>query len=216
MNKSTKTYSRGPYRNGIKRREEILEAAGEVFAEFGYTGGSLRTIAGSIGTTSASLLQHFGSKEGLLSAVLEQWAVETSRLTPNDLRGLEVFESMREVMEYHLTHRGLIELLLTMAAESSSLSHPAREFIQRRYARIVQAHVGYLREASELGQITPMSESELQTEIRLLFAVMDGLELQWLHDPQVDLVGIFNRHLDLTIGRWKHAVLPTAGASGPR
>src|SRR6478609_7300154 len=64
---------RGPYRTGIRRREQIVEAATEVFAESGYAGGSIRAIAVRAGITNATLLQHFGSKEGLLQAVLEDW-----------------------------------------------------------------------------------------------------------------------------------------------
>lgn len=198
-----KGYSRGPYRNGIKRREDIIRAATEIFAEFGYNGGSLRTIASAIGTTSASLLQHFGTKEGLLLAVLDQWSADTGRRNAHHLRGLDFFGSLRDVMKYHLTHRGLIELFLTMVAESSSESHPARDFIQQRYARVTESHVRHLNEACELGEIAPMDHAEMTIEIRTLFAVMDGLELQWLNDPQVDLVAMFNRHLDHTIERWK-------------
>ena len=65
--------ARGQYRKGIKRRQDIVKAASEVFAEFGYSGGSIRTIADRVGASPATLMQHFGSKEGLLAAVLEDW-----------------------------------------------------------------------------------------------------------------------------------------------
>jgi AcrR family transcriptional regulator len=198
-----KSYSRGPYRNGIKRREEILAAASDVFAEFGYNGGSLRTIAASVDSSPASLLQHFGSKEGLLTAVLEHWSAESGEINENQLPGLDFFESLRELMVYHLSHRGLIELFLTMAAEASSDAHPARDFIRERYVRITQSYVQHLREARDLGQIALLSEEEMVTEVRTLFAVMDGLELQWLHDTSLDLVQLFNQHLDHTMARWK-------------
>ena len=55
---------RGPYRTGIRRREQIIDAATAVFAEYGYAGGSVRTIAERVGVSPASLLQHFGSKKG--------------------------------------------------------------------------------------------------------------------------------------------------------
>ena len=61
--------ARGHYRKGIKRRQDIVKAASEVFAEFGYSGGSIRTIADRVGASPATLMQCFGSKEGLLAAV---------------------------------------------------------------------------------------------------------------------------------------------------
>src|SRR5215210_3456182 len=130
---STTGGSRGPYRTGLRRREQIIDAATSVFAEYGYAGGSVRTIADRIGVSPASLLQHFGSKEGLLMAVLEDWDRHTVEARLTDVTGLDYFRRLPEIMGAHLANRGLLELFSTIAAEASSPSHPAREFIQRRY-----------------------------------------------------------------------------------
>lgn len=200
--------SRGPYRNGIRRREQIVETASKVFAELGYSGGSIRTIATRMDVSPASLLQHFGSKEGLLEAVLEDWARQTEAVVPVDVRGLAHIEGFRRLMDFHLEHRGLMELFLTMAAEASSPVHPARGFIQRRYAGSLDELVHHLHEAREVGEIGQLTHREIETEVRMLFAVMDGLELQWLLDPDVDLPGLFNAYLDEAIRRWKAAPGP--------
>ena len=47
---------RGPYRKGVQRRQEIVRAAAQVFAERGYHGGSLRSIGERVGISSASLV----------------------------------------------------------------------------------------------------------------------------------------------------------------
>src|SRR3954463_7865038 len=103
---------RGPYRKGIQRRQEIVRAAAQVFAERGYHGGSLRSIGERVGASSASLVQDFGTKEGLLAAVLEAWARESRPGDVDGLRGLAWVRSMREAMVYNEAHRGLIELFL--------------------------------------------------------------------------------------------------------
>ena len=193
--------ARGPYRNGIKRREQIVESAANVFAEFGYSGGSIRTIAARVGISPATLIQHFGSKEGLLEAVLEDWTKQTAVHFPDDMHGLAYFDGARRVMDFHLKHRGLIELFLTMTAEASSPVHPARNFIQRRYTDTYAGFVRHLREARESGEVH-LAEDEIAYEARLLMAVMDGLELQWLIDSSVDLTRLFNRCLDDCIRRW--------------
>ena len=79
---------RGPYRTGIRRREQIIGAAIAVFGEYGYAGGSIRTIADRVGVSHATLLQHFGSKEGLLTAVLEEWDRQTVEARLADVSGL--------------------------------------------------------------------------------------------------------------------------------
>ena len=48
---TTASTSRGPYRTGVRRREQIIGAATAVFAEYGYAGGSVRTIADRIGVS---------------------------------------------------------------------------------------------------------------------------------------------------------------------
>ena len=118
---------RGPYRTGVRRREQIIGAATAVFAEYGYAGGSVRTIADRIGVSPASLLQHFGSKEGLLMAVLEDWDRHTVDAQLTDVTGLDYFRRLPEVMAANVGNRGLLELFTTMAAEASSPSHPAHD-----------------------------------------------------------------------------------------
>ena len=142
---STAVRSRGPYRTGLRRREQIIDAATAVFAEYGYAGGSVRTIADRVGVSPASLLQHFGSKEGLLMAVLEDWDRRTVEARLTDVTGLDYFRRLPEVMGAHLANRGLLELFSTIAAEASSPAHPAREFIQRRYTDNLATLATHLR-----------------------------------------------------------------------
>ena len=208
--------ARGPYRKGIQRREQIMRSASAVFAEFGYTGGSVRTIATAVGVSPATLLQHFGSKEGLLEAVLDEWTRQTHELFVADLHGLPFFRALPAMMTFHEGHRGYIELFLTMAAEASSPAHPARSFIQQRYADLTEVFCRQLREACERGEIAALTEREMEAEVRMVIAAMDGLELQWLIDPRVELRRLFDEYMDQTINRWTvHAEVPTRGCSCP-
>ena len=62
-------------RPGDTAREEILDAAAELFTRRGYAATSTRMIAEAVGIRQASLYYHFGSKEDLLGELL----VETVR-----------------------------------------------------------------------------------------------------------------------------------------
>ncbi|MAG95507.1 MAG: TetR/AcrR family transcriptional regulator [Alphaproteobacteria bacterium] len=57
-----------------ERRDEILGAAREVFAERGYQKASMREIARRAGITPAALYYHFENKEDLLIIILEQFS----------------------------------------------------------------------------------------------------------------------------------------------
>ena len=196
---------RGAYRKGIERRRQIVEAAARVFAQYGYHAGSLRTIADEVGVTSAALIRHFGDKEGLLTAVLEHWNVESTR-GASQARGLAHLRQLPSLMAYHVDHRGLIELYLTLATEASSPDHPAHGFIAARYATTVANLSARLREAIEDGDLR-LAEGRVEAEARGVVALMDGIELQWLHDPDLDLVGLFTVHLESLIARWSGAGL---------
>lgn len=54
---------------GDNASECILDAAEEVFAEVGYSGATLRTVATRAGVTQALISYYFGSKYGLYEAV---------------------------------------------------------------------------------------------------------------------------------------------------
>lgn len=194
---------RGPYRKGVERRSAIVGAATQVFAERGYHGGSLRTIAERVGVSSASLVQYFGTKEGLLAAVLQEWARASRPAGTDGLRGLDWVRSMREAMAYNAVHPGLVQLFLTLSAEATSPDHPARAFVQDRYASVVAEHVRHLREAVEDGEVVPLEPAAVEAEARLFVAAMDGIELQWLLDPAVDLLELFDRLLERTLARWR-------------
>src|SRR5207247_7594185 len=54
----------------VERREEILEAALETFAERGYHGSSIDDIASTAGISKALIYEHFGSKNELFVSVI--------------------------------------------------------------------------------------------------------------------------------------------------
>ncbi|MFX8316426.1 helix-turn-helix domain-containing protein, partial [Acinetobacter baumannii] len=53
-------------RPGVTARDEILDAASELFTTLGYTGTSTRTIAESVGIRQASLYHYFTTKDDIL------------------------------------------------------------------------------------------------------------------------------------------------------
>lgn len=62
-----------------ERRERILAAAQEVFAQRGYHGSSLDDIAKASGTSKALIYEHFDSKRTLHDALLTEHASELAR-----------------------------------------------------------------------------------------------------------------------------------------
>ena len=203
MAETAGTTTRGPYRTGVRRREQIVNAALDVFAEHGYTGGSLRAIAEHAGVTHATLIQHFGSKEGLLTAALEEWDRRTVQDELADVSGLDYFRRLPDVMAAHTNNRGLLELFTTIAAEASSAAHPARAFIEHRYTTNLATLVGHLTEAVATGEIQQLTDAQIRIEVRLVTAALDGIGLQWLLDPETDIVACVQTYVDRSISAWR-------------
>jgi len=203
MSSSTGATARGPYRTGVRRREKILAVAITVFGEYGFAGGSVRTIAERVGVSHATLLQHFGSKEGLLTAVLQEWDRRTVAGGLAGVAGLDYFRRLPEVMNAHLSNRGLLELFTTIAAEASSPAHPAHAFIQRRYTGNLATLAVHLQQAVDAGDVAPLTPTEIQTEVRLVTAVLDGIGLQWLLDPTTDVNATVETYINRTVAAWR-------------
>lgn len=192
--------ARGAYRNGVETRRLLVENAIRVFGEHGFRGGSLRMIAGSVGVPASQIVNHFGSKHGLLTAVLDRW--DADQVDDETLHGLAYIETLRDRIAYSRDHPAWVEFFLTMGSEATAVDHPAHAYFVERYARIGDRLQGEILYAARAGQIAAMSPSSAREEAQLLSAMMDGLQLQWLLDRDLDLVAVFDRHLDTVLARW--------------
>ena len=64
----------GRHIEGARTRERVLEAAADLIARQGYAATSIAQISQRSGSNPASIYWAFGSKEGLLAAVMERAA----------------------------------------------------------------------------------------------------------------------------------------------
>jgi AcrR family transcriptional regulator len=58
--------------DGAQTRQQLLEVAGQVFAEHGYARATSKEICERAGANIAAVNYHFGGKDGLYAAVLEE------------------------------------------------------------------------------------------------------------------------------------------------
>ncbi|MEE1792664.1 TetR/AcrR family transcriptional regulator [Streptomyces sp. BE308] len=176
-----------------ERRAEILGAALEVIAERGYRGASLSAVAERVGLTQQGLLHYFPTKEALLLAVLEDRDRWDTGGAPGD--GSWRPELLGSLVEYNAMRPGIVQTFSALLGESVTEDHPAREFFTRRYTQVRARMAAMLR--TEYGDRLPGGQSPEQAAV-LLVAVLDGLQYQWLLDPEsVDMPGAFQDFLRL-------------------
>ena len=177
--------ARGSYAKGLAKREEILTAALELFVEKGYDRTSVREIARAVGLSQAGLLHHFSNKEELFLEVLRR-RDEQSVSGMRD-RGAHSVEGLIDAIERNSRQAGLVGLYVMMSAESAHTAGLARQFFEGRYRWVLGDIAHDVERRQVAGQMT--SAIPAADIASLLVAVADGLQIQWLLDPDgVDMV----------------------------
>lgn len=194
---------RGSYAKGIAKREEILASALGVVARLGYSGASVREIADEVNLSQAGLLHYFGSKEELFVAILDardaaDAAAYLSPAPPGASAG-EAYDAWTRqhlaVTRHNMAVPGLVELFTRLAAEASSPQHPAHDYFLERSRRLLAATEAMFADAQEAGRVTTAVPSAQLA--RMLHALSNGLQMQWLVDAQVDMPGAIGAFFDL-------------------
>ena len=176
------------------RREEIIEKATQLFAEYGYKGTSFALVANAVGLTEQGVLHYFPSKVHLLQAVLENREDKEVEKYSKHINGekknvTELFSLLEEVVGEGEEIPSLIQLFTVLAGESIRSDHPSHDYFVERYRR---GRKLYVTQFLTLNEGNLGSEDDLEELASLIMAVMDGLQIQWLLDPEnVDMVASF-------------------------
>ncbi|KRA23704.1 hypothetical protein ASD65_04125 [Microbacterium sp. Root61] len=176
------------------RKELIVSSATELFARDGFHGTSLRDIAERSGISKSTLLHHIGSKDQLLIAVLHR----RDRLTTAEHlmpRGAAVDRLYALADSAEHTGRGapgLIELYAVLSCEGSIPGHPAHDFFARRFRVGRRYFTTLFRTLRDEGSLRP--DREPRHEAAWLMATWDGLQIQWLYDPSIDVAQHLRAH----------------------
>ena len=99
-----------------RTRRNILDAARGIFAEKGYSGANVSEIVARALTTKPMIYYHFGSKEGLFAAVLEEVYAAMREIEAGlNLSDTPPEDAMRRLVEttfdYHAGHPDWIRLI---------------------------------------------------------------------------------------------------------
>lgn len=167
---------------GVARRQQILDRAIEVFADKGADGTSLRAIAEAIGVSHGALLHYFHSREALLIEVLRENDQRHVGDPPED----EIVGPMVRAAERNVTIPGLVALFTSMLAGSIDTRNlPSHEYFSVRFARLRQELADHIRDGQRDGTIRRGLDPAAMAA--LVIAASDGLQIQWLLEPEVDI-----------------------------
>lgn len=162
----------------------------KLIAERGFWGLSMQDVADGCGLTVPGMLHHVGSKDSLLVAVLEYRDEQDSRSLAEKLGRpahqlwtdggrISLAEVCAAVVARNAEQPEIVRLFAVLEAESLAPGHPAHTYFKARQRRTLE----------EFAALADGVVDDPQALAAQVVAMMDGLQIQWLREPQtVDLV----------------------------
>jgi AcrR family transcriptional regulator len=181
-----------PNRRGIRSRELVLDAAERVMAEHGYEAATVARVVEEAGVPMSSVYHYFGSKDGILLAVMERGADRFFADLPERNRRLgrpvqHLATTVSDVVRTLDRHPHFLRLLIVFAAQPPAAGDGE---IQAVVGRVRGQALERLRTqiARAFGD-DPHSPTTDQLA-RFALAAIDGAVVAWQTDPEATLDGL--------------------------
>jgi AcrR family transcriptional regulator len=126
-------------RSAQERRDQLVEAAVDAFAQTGLHGTAVSSVTDRVGVTQPYAFSLFRTKKGLFLAAIEHCFdhIEAEfRAAADGLRGDEALQAMGDAYGALLADRTW--LLLQLQAYAASGDPDVREVVRRRYAALYE------------------------------------------------------------------------------
>jgi AcrR family transcriptional regulator len=135
----------------LRRRDQILTTAAELFATKGYTKTSMRDVAAASGILAGSLYHHFESKEAIAVELVENYHADLvdavrkfSSVDADAVTALRLFT--REIAEVSFQHQAALQIRMFDAPSTASSSlktviHADPASLSRRWRTLISAAV---------------------------------------------------------------------------
>ncbi len=174
----------GGAESGVEEtRQRILEAAARMFAEQGYARATTRALAAEAGVNEVTLFRHFGNKQNLFAAVVEEYAAPglaaALQHKPSGDYRQDLLTMGHQVLNLMLERRDAVRLMLCEAEHFPQV----REVIAQNPRRLRQALSAYLQAQVAQGRVRRLhTEAAAQAFWGMFFACSISL---WLLDEAV-------------------------------
>jgi AcrR family transcriptional regulator len=198
--------------SGLSPREEILEAAAELFTSQGYTATTTREVAERAGIRQASMYHYFGGKEEILAELLESTVLPSLETA----RALLAAEGPPEARLWALCYRdahllcsgshNLGVLYLLPEAERIADFQGLRTALKDCYSALL----------TKLPTAATLPKAERTVRARLLFSLVEGVILVRRDDPGLvaDTTAEETANAALRVGGVPDGDLPRLGKLG--
>jgi AcrR family transcriptional regulator len=170
-------------------RERLLSSGAELIAENGFDGASVREICAHAETSINMIHHYFGSKQGLLDAIVEQFSsgvfAVPMRLLDKDPRSKEDFLSRIELLfestlDAYIENRSVLLVVVREQADPKALP----EYMARFASFLERAKEnGFVREEIDPEMITGFFLDRILNQVQLAPWIKRNYGTDLLSDP---------------------------------
>lgn len=168
------------------RRKQVIDAALQTIAEYGYSQTSFAEIAKSLGITKGLIAYHFNGKQDLIASVLRtiidnQAAYLKAQLSIHESATEKLRTYIIATLEYIENNRSHFVALVDLWGSFTS-PEQKHAFNKTFYGPCISQ----LKDIFELGQQTgEFGQFDTKILTHILQGALDGVMLQWVFDPNV-------------------------------
>jgi len=180
---------------GEQSREQILDATEKLMSSRGYAATSISDIRKACGLPASSIYWHFGSKDGVLAAVMERGAERYFAAIPVDA---DIDQQLAAVIAQQEQHPDFLRLFLLLSLERNddpAVTEVVRRVRDRAIARFGEA-IASLVPADVPAAKAQRAVAELAA---IATALSDGIFLAEHLEPDVTDIGRMYRRLHQTV-----------------
>lgn len=136
-------------------QQRLEEAALEIFSEADFHQANIRTVAKKAGVSFSTIYSYYGSKEGLVFAVVDIWLGKLTERIVDHLQGIEdLKEKLRKVfwlqLDYYEKNPGLGKILFMTLPMKTWMAD--RTFRQKK---MINLYLEVLRQGQKAGILNP-------------------------------------------------------------
>jgi AcrR family transcriptional regulator len=181
-----------PNRRGARSREAVLDAAERLMAEQGYEAATVAALVNEAGIPPSSIYHYFGSKEGVLLAVMERGADRFFQAVPvMDRRIGSQADHLRALVDASAKtlegHPDFLRILVVMATQPIDAGQGE---VHRAVNRVREAALVRLRAQMAIVFGIDAGGKAADHLARFALAAFDGAFVAYQSHPEVTLGGL--------------------------
>lgn len=184
-------------------RKAIVDGAIAMFSKHPFHEVTFAHVAQEAGVSTEMITRQFGTFDGLVLATVDRWNAKRMKpLRPIAERyGTVVF--LRGIVEANLADPALMRLIMALLNVAALPDHPMGQMLRddwKQFHQLVQHH---LARDVELGREPATMDPARGAE--QLVALYEGLTIQWMVRPRMDLLDSYDRAVTRLRTGWSRA-----------